>query len=322
MKNLEFKNGDKMPALGLGTWLSKRGEVYAAVREALRIGYRHFDCAFIYANEAEIGNALKDAMRADEVKREELWITSKLWNTEHRLERVQPALEKALKDLQLDYLDLYLVHWPVALKEDARGLPFKPEDFYPIDDIPMSETWLGMEQVLDKGLCRHIGVSNFNVPKLRRLLSEAKHKPELNQIEMHPFLQQKDLISFAKEQRMLLTAYSPLGARGNPPAPGAAPKPDMFQNPVISEIATKYNSHPSQVMIQWAINRGTSVIPKSVNPDRLRSNFEAHKLELSDDDMNRLNDLDRNYRFVTGSFWTVEGSPYTQKSLWEESGEG
>ncbi|TAK37361.1 MAG: aldo/keto reductase [Saprospiraceae bacterium] len=317
MKKLTFTNGDAMPMLGLGTWLSKKGEVYDAIREAIKIGYRHFDCAAIYGNEPEIGDALHDAMKSGEAKRAELWITSKLWNTAHRKHQVQPALEKTLRDLRLDYLDLYLIHWPVVLKEEAQ-LPFRAEDFYTLDEVPVSETWEGMEAVCEKALCRHIGVANFNIKKLEKLIARATLRPELNQIEMHPLLQQKDMLEFCKQEKMHLTAYSPLGARGNPRAPGAPAKPDMFEHPVIAGIAEKHGCPPAQVMIQWGIARGTAVIPKSVNPERLRSNFEASNLQLSEEDMAGIAGLDRHYRFVTGSFWTVEGAPQTMLSLWDE----
>jgi alcohol dehydrogenase (NADP+) len=172
MKKLVFKNGDTMPALGLGTWQAPRGEVGQAVREAIRIGYRHIDCAAIYGNEKEIGEALQAAFKAGEVQREELWITSKLWNTRHGQANVRPALEKTLADLQLDYLDLYLIHWPVAMK---HVVPHIPNQFIPLEEQPIADTWLGMEAVLDAGLTRHIGVSNFSVKKLKKLLETARH---------------------------------------------------------------------------------------------------------------------------------------------------
>lgn len=315
MKKLIFQNGDTLPMLGLGTWKSKPGEVYHAVREAIRIGYRHIDCAAVYANEAEIGQALEDTMQEGEVKREELWITSKLWNTAHRRQQVRPALEKTLHDLRLDYLDLYLVHWPVALKEHAP-FPYRAEDLISLDEIPMTETWEGMEECLTSGLTRHIGVSNFSISKLKALKYSAVLPPEMNQIELQPLLQQNDMLDFCKKEGIHLTAYSPLGSRDRSAFFKDPNEPDLFENPVIKKVAAQNHCTPAQILIAWALQRGTAVIPKSVNPERIRQNFDAANILLSSSDIDELGRLDKHFRFITGGFWTQKGSPFTMESLW------
>lgn len=313
MKKLVFKNGDTMPALGLGTWQAPRGEVGQAVREAIRIGYRQIDCAAIYGNEKEIGEALQAAFKAGEVQRQELWITSKLWNTRHGQANVRPALEKTLADLQLDYLDLYLIHWPVAMK---HVVPHIPNQFIPLEEQPIADTWLGMEEIRDAGLARHIGVSNFSVKKLKKLLETARHRPEMNQVEMHPLLAQNDLVNFCASENIHVTGYTPLGRPGAPELPDGAPS--LLDNPAVATIAEQKKCTPAQVVLAWALERGTSAIPKSTNPRRLAENFGANNVALTEADMASLNALDRHYRYVDGTFWTPEGSPYTLESLWDE----
>jgi len=212
MKTAKFNNGDKISMLGLGTWLSKGNEVYDAVIEAIRIGYRHIDCAYIYRNEKEIGRALKDAMTAGLVKREDLFITSKLWNSDHEPDRVEVAVRKSLRDLQLDYLDLYLIHWPIAFKT-KHEMANDVSDLVSLDEIPLHVTWQAMERLQLKGLTKHIGVSNFNIPKLKLLIDRAVVLPEVNQVELHPYFQQHELVQFCKLNGILVTAFSPLGSR-------------------------------------------------------------------------------------------------------------
>jgi alcohol dehydrogenase (NADP+) len=317
MKYLTFNNNDKMPALGLGTWKSAKGEVYEVVRKAIEIGYRHFDCAFFYGNEAEIGQAISDAIKNGEVKREELWITSKLWNNRHRKEHIKGAFEITLRDLGLDYLDLYLIHWPVALQYDINYAQ-KGSDLISLSEIPLSETWQELISLKEKGLTKHIGVSNFSIKKINQITDETGVMPEVLQVELHPFLQQQKLLNFANEKGIFLTGYCPLGSADRPAVRILEDEPKLFQNPVIQAIANEKGYSVAQIILAWAVNRGTSVIPKSVNPVRLKENLEAADIELSMDEMQKMNSLDLHYRYIKGDFWCLEGSDYTLENLWDE----
>lgn len=308
-------NGDEMPALGLGTWRAEKGEVGEAVKNAIALGYRHIDCAMVYGNEKEIGEALEEIFASGEVGREDMWITSKLWNNKHDPEAVIPALRQTLSDLRLDYLDLYLVHWPIALKPGVH-FPEKPEDFLTPQEMPLSETWKGMEKALGTGLCRHIGVSNLNPVHLENLATTSAHPPEVNQVEGHPFLNQNELLAVCRKHGVILTAYCPLGSGKEKPA-GV---PDVFKDPVIGEIAEAHDVSPAEVALAWAVQRGTNPIPKSTNPERLKMNLEAAALRLTDEEMGRIDGLDRAYRYIDGTVWTFDGSPYTLEWLWGDWG--
>lgn len=316
MQYYQLANGDRIPAFGLGTWKSEPGKVYQAVQEALKIGYRHIDCAPIYRNEPEIGQGLKEALSSGIVKREELWITSKLWNNAHKEAEVIPALKQTLADLQLDYLDLFLIHWPVALKSEVI-LPETGSDLIPLTEIPLTETWKGMQGAKEAGLCRHIGVSNFSQQKLASLKQVSGQQPEVNQVESHPYLQQNELLAYCRSEGILITAYSPLGSNDRPEMLKKADEPSLLEHPLIQELSAKQNLTPAQLLIAWGINRGTVVIPKSVNPQRLKENFGASEIVLTEEVMRAIATLDRGYRFVDGSFWEMAGSPYTLANLWD-----
>ena len=317
MKMLKFTNGDGMPIVGLGTWKSAPGEVYAAVREAIRIGYRHIDCALVYGNEAEIGAALRDAMGAGQVKRNELWITSKLWNNSHGRENVATALRKSLESLALAYLDLYLIHWPIPLRPGTM-FPQSGADFLSPAEAPIRSTWEGMEAAVDAGLTRHIGVSNFSARKLQDIIDHCRIKPEVDQVEMHPLLQQPGLVKFCASHGVHMTAWAPLGSADRPASTRTPDAPVLLDNPVIKSIAQRLGHTPAQVLIAWHVNRGISVIPKSVTPARLRENLAAADIVLSRADMERIASLDRNYRLINGAFWAMAGSPWTLETIWDE----
>ena len=317
MKQLTFRNGDTLDILGLGTWKSKPGEVSQAIRSAIKIGYRHFDCAFIYMNEKEIGQAFADAFAAGDVKRENVWITSKLWNHCHKKKDVIPALKGTLADLQLDYLDLYLVHWPHVFKHEFMGAS-KAEETLPTSEVPHIETWRVMEEAVELGLAKHIGVCNFNKHKLKALSEQATIVPEMNQVELHPMLHQTDLLEFCKENGTHVTAYSPLGSPDRSAGMKAADEPNLFEHPVIKELAKKHNCTEAQIMIAWAIERGTAVIPKSVNPQRQLQNFKSTEINLSADDMKLMASADTGYRYVKGQFWAFEGTEYSTDWLWNK----
>ena len=317
MKYLKFKNGDLMPALGLGTWKSAPGEVYKAVREAITIGYRHFDCAHLYGNEPEIGQALSDAMADGDVTREEMWITSKLWNNRHRKEQVEPALQLTLKNLKLDYLDLYLIHWPIALRDDIN-FPASAEEMVSLKETPLSETWSGMINIQQKGLAKHIGVSNFSIKKIKEITAVTGVKPESNQVEIHPFLQQNVLKSYCDKEGIFLTGYAPLGSGDRPANRVVSGEPVLFENQTLLELANKKGCSAAQLMLAWAVNRGTCTIPKSVNAERLKENLAAGDIDLSSEEMEVIASVNLNYRFVKGDFWCLPGSDYTLESLWDD----
>lgn len=317
MKYFPVDDAHTIPALGLGTWKSGKGEVGGAVAEALKIGYRHIDCAPIYGNEQEVGGVLTAAMRTGQVTREELWITSKLWNNAHAKKHVRPALEKTLRELQLDYLDLFLIHWPVHFQANIM-FPRRPEEFLAEDAIPIGETWQAMERLVEKGLCRYIGVCNFNLRRLRELKNQAGIQPLMNQVERHPYLQQVHLVDYCKTEQVLLTAYSPLGSADRSASLKKADEPSLLDHPVILQTAEKHHAKPAQVLLAWGLAEGTLVIPKSVNPSRLRENYLAADLLLHDSDLRAIHALEKAYRFVDGAFFGSPGSPYSVAGLWDE----
>lgn len=316
MRTLSFANGDHLPALGLGTWKSSAGAVFAAVKEALRLGYRHVDCAPIYLNEAEVGKALTEALASGLVARQDLWLTSKLWNGAHAPDQVRPALMKTLADLGVDSLDLYLIHWPVVFQPGVT-FPRRGEDYLPFTIDACVATWKALEACKSEGLIHHIGVCNFSVAKLDALCARAI-QPEMNQIELHPYLQQQAMLDFCRTHNILVTAYAPLGSGDRPAALKKNGEPTLLDNPVILKIADKHRATAAQVLLAWGLGRQTVVIPKSVNPKRLQQNLAATDLILDAQDMTDIAALDRGYRFVDGAFFTGKGSPYTVASIWDE----
>lgn len=310
MKSYTFKNGDKIDILGLGTWKSDTKEIKTAIHAALDAGYRHIDCAYVYGNESAIGEALQQYFTDHNLKREDIWLTSKLWNTAHLAKDVKPALQETLDALQTDYLDLYLMHWPVAFQPDLKGFPEKSEDFLSLEEAPLEDSWEAMIALKNDGLIKHAGVSNFSQHKLEQLIKKSSEKPEMNQIELHPYLQQWDMLDFCKQNDICLTAYSPLGSKDRIPQMKAPDEPSLLENKVINEIAEKHEASPAQILIKWAIDRGTVVIPKSTNPKRIQQNFESLKVELDDQDHQHIKELDRHFRYVHGKFFETEDGKY------------
>ncbi|MCD8484342.1 aldo/keto reductase [Candidatus Woesebacteria bacterium] len=298
---LTLNNGKTIPQLGLGTWKSETASVGEAVKIAVRAGYRHIDCAHIYGNEAEIGTALQELFTNGEVKREELFITSKLWNTDHHPDTVAQACRRTLENLQLEYLDLYLVHWGIAFAAGEEKEPHGEDGRVKTEAVSLQETWRAMEQLVEEDLVKSIGVANYTAPLMVDLLNYATLKPAMNQIEIHPYNAQLALVEFCHDKNVAVTAYSPLGSFGE-----RSEKP--LVDPVVVDIATAHGVTPAQVLIRWSLQRGLVVIPKSTNPNRIAENFAVFAFTLTDEEMNRLNALDRGHRFVDPSEWW--GVPY------------
>ena len=275
-KTITLNDGNKIPQIGLGTWLSEPGQVEAAVEHAVKSGYRHLDLAKIYKNQHEVGAALKKVIPSV-VKREELFITSKLWNISHKPEAVEPALDDTLKELGLEYLDLYLIHWPVALDGGPSGELVPQENGKIKLDLQTSlvETWKAVVDLKKTGKVKSVGVSNFSPKHIDAITKATGVKPAVNQIEAHPLLPQDDLVKYHADNNVHITAYSPLGNN-------LAGKTKIVDYPEVAEVAKKRNADPAQVLVAWGAHRGYSVIPKSVTASRIVSNF--NQIELSDDE--------------------------------------
>lgn len=294
VKKVKLNNGLEMPVLGLGTWKSKPEEVTRAVEYAIDAGYRHIDCAFVYQNEKEVGLGIKNKINSGIVNRSDLWVTSKLWNTFHLPHLVEPALRNSLQKLGLDYLDLYLIHWPQAYREGEDLFPVDDKGKTAYSDAHFKTTWKVMEECVQKGLTKAIGLSNFNSKQLEEVLSECTIKPVVNQVECHPYLNQAKLSQFCKERNIVITAYSPLGS---PDRPWAKPgDPQLLDDVNLKQLAEKYKKSVAQILLRYQIDRGHAVIPKSVTKSRIEENLKVFDFQLSDEDIKYINSLDCNGR--------------------------
>jgi len=298
--------GFAMPAVGLGLWKIDRSATAQLVREAVAAGYRHFDSACDYGNETEAGEGLAAAIGGGLCRREELWITSKLWNTDHRRQHVRPALERTLRDLRLDYLDLYLIHFPIALEYVPHELryppgwlhdPAAPRPRMAPARVPLAETWQGMEDVARAGLARRIGVCNYNCALLRDLLAYAVIPPAVLQVELHPFLAQEKLLRFCREQEIVVTGFSPLGASSYVSLGMATARDSVLEQPAVVQAARGHGKTPAQIVLRWGIQRGTAVVPKTSRPERLAENLALFDFELSAEEMGAISALDCGRRF-------------------------
>ncbi|HCI88281.1 MAG TPA: 4-dihydromethyl-trisporate dehydrogenase, partial [Gammaproteobacteria bacterium] len=276
------------------------------VHAAVEAGYRHLDSAAVYGNEKEAGEGIKSALAAGLCQREELWVTSKLWNTYHRPEHVRAACEKTLSDLGLDYLDLYLIHFPIALKFVDFDERYPPEWFFDpdaeaprmeIDPVPLHQTWAAMEDLKESGLVKHIGVCNYNSALLHDLMAYAKQKPEVLQVEAHPYLSQERLIKLAQDYGITVTAFSPLGALSYVSLDMAAENESVLETDAVKIAAARLGKTPAQVVLRWGVQRGTAIIPKTARKERLKENLALFDFELSAEEMQAISALNSNRRF-------------------------
>ena len=304
-----------MPVFGLGTWKSPKGEVSKAVTEALRVGYTHVDAAWIYQNEQEVGEGIREAMKAGAIARDSLFVTSKLWNSFHQPEAVEKGCLESLSALGLDYLDLYLMHWPIAFKPE-KSQHNSAEDFYSLDELPLSKTFEAMVQLREKGLVKSVGVSNFSISKIEKVIAETGIVPAINQVEMHPYNPQNELLNYCHEKGMHVTAYSPLGSSDRPASMKAKDEPPLLENKDVKAIAAKEALSPAQLMIAWALDRGTIAIPKSTNAKRIAENLAAVEHSLSSEARTALDNIDIQYRYVSVSDWYIPGVTYEGADFW------
>ncbi|XP_057686816.1 aldo-keto reductase family 1 member A1-A [Corythoichthys intestinalis] len=308
--------GQKMPMVGLGTWKSAPGQVKQAVLAALDCGYRHIDCAAAYGNEQEVGEAL--ALRVGPGKalcRDQVFVTSKLWNTKHDPSDVEEACRTTLAHLGLSYVDLYLMHWPMAFQPGKELMPRREDGSVCYSDTHYTDTWVAMEGLVDQGLVKAIGLSNFNARQMDDIIRVARHKPVVNQVERHPYLAQVDLLAHCRSAGVCLTAYSPLGSGDRPWASGEEPR--LLQDPQLGEIAQRYSKTPAQIILRWHIQNGVVCIPKSVTPSRIHQNYNIFDFQLSEVDVKRIDALNLGHRFVAPTverdgkrFWRDAEHPY------------
>lgn len=295
-----------MPSVGLGLWKVDPLSAGELVYEAISVGYRHLDSACDYGNEAEVGKGIERVLALNVCHREDLWITSKLWNTFHEPKYVRPAVERTLRDLQVDYLDSYLIHFPISLAYVAPETRYPPGWFFEPDapnpsmqsiKVPVAETWGAMEELVDAGLVRTIGVCNFGISLLRDLQAGARIQPSSLQVEMHPRLTQEKLLRFCNQENIAVTAFSPLGAPSYVPLGMAKETDSLLINQDILEIADVVQRTPAQVLLRWGVQRGTAVVPKTSQPKRLKENISLFDFSLSEEQMLIIDGLNKNHRF-------------------------
>jgi diketogulonate reductase-like aldo/keto reductase len=312
-----------MPAIGLGTFGSDRvtaEEIATAVKGAAQVGYRHFDCASVYRNENRIGSALREIV-ASGIRREELWITSKLWNDKHAARDVIPACRQSLADLQLDYLDMYLVHWPFPnFHPPGCDVSSRSADARPYIHENYMQTWRQMEKLVDLGLVRHIGTSNMTIPKLKLLLPDARIAPAVNEMEMHPHMQQNELFEFVRAHGIAPIAYSPIGSPGRPERDRTPQDTVDVEDPAIVSIARRLGVHPAVVCVKWAEQRGATPIPFSVRPRNYLANLQGVvSAPLTDADMAAIAGIDKNCRLIKGQVFLWK-QDQTWEDLWDLDG--
>ena len=292
--------------IGLGLWKIPNNQCSDTVYNAIKLGYRHLDSACDYGNEVEVGQGINRAIADGLCAREDLSITSKLWNTYHAREHVKPALEKILSDLKLDYLDTFLIHFPIAQAFVPFEKRYPPEWFYEpeaenpamkLAPIPLYETWQAMEDLVDDGLVKQIGVCNYNSGLLHDLMAYATIKPAQLQIESHPYLTQESLIRLAKNYGMSVTAFSPFGALSYIELEMAGEDESVLNQKIITQCAQHYNKTPAQIVLRWGVQRGCSVITKTTKVERLKENLDVFDFDLTEEEMSAISGLNKNRRF-------------------------
>ena len=316
-------SGARMPGIGLGTFGSDAVDgnaIAEAVLDAGRLGYRHFDCAAVYSNEHLVGPALQKLM-ASGVKREELWITSKLWNDKHDEKDALAAFHKSLSDLKLDYLDLYLIHWPFPnFHPPGCDISSRSSDAKPYIHDSFMKTWRVLEKLVDEGLVRHIGTSNMTVPKLKLVLRDARIRPACNEMELHPHFQQPELFAYVKKEGIAPIGYSPLGSPGRPERDRTPEDTSPLEDPVITGIAAAHGIHPAEVSLKWAVQRGQTPIPFSVKRRNYYANLKAVTQDLlSESEMQAIAGIDRNCRLIKGHVFLWKDDQ-TWEDLWDVNG--
>ena len=316
--------GAEIPAIGLGTFGSDKytaDQISDAVRGAAAYGYRHFDCASVYGNEDQIGRAIKDVIESG-VPREELWITSKLWNDMHSPDDVRRSCLKTLEDLQIEYLDLYLVHWPFPnFHAPGCDVDSRSQDAKPYIHENYMKTWKAMEALLGDGLVRHIGTSNMTIPKLKLLLRDAEVRPAVNEMEIHPHFQQPELFDFLVAEGIQPVGFSPLGSPSRPERDKTSNDTVDMEDPVIVAAAEKRGVHPAAICLKWAVQRGQVTIPFSIKERQFKSNLDAITEDpLTDAEMDALSTIDKNCRLIKGQvfLWKDDQS---WEDLWDLNGE-
>lgn len=316
-------NGAEIPAMGLGTFGSDKyssEQIAEAVKGAAAFGYRHFDCAAVYGNEETIGKALAEVI-ASGIKREELWITSKLWNDMHDPENVIKSCKQTLADLQLDYLDLYLVHWPFPnFHAPGCDVDSRSEHAKPYIHENYMKTWRAMEQLHDEGLVRNIGTSNMTIPKMKLLLKDARIKPVVNEMEIHPHFQQEELFQYLVSSDIQPIGFSPLGSPSRPERDKTSADTVDMEDPVIVKIAQDHDVHPAAICLKWAVQRGQVTIPFSIKEYQYKGNLEAIVNDpLTDTEVEAIGKIDKNCRLIKGQvfLWKDEQS---WEDLWDLEG--
>lgn len=316
--------GTKIPAIGLGTFGSDHvepQEIAQAVRAAITMGYRHIDCASVYGNEKEIGAVIANLIAEKVVTREELWITGKLWNDKHEPADARASFMQSLADLQLDYFDLYLIHWPFPNYHPPKcSIDSRSPNAIPYDHDKYMATWRVLESLVDEGLVRHIGSSNMTVPKLELLMRDARIKPACNELELHPHFQQPELVGFCKEHGIVPIGYSPLGSPGRPERDRTGDDTVDMEDSVIVRIAKDHGVHPAAICLKWAIANGHVPIPFSTKEKNIRANLEAVATDpLTAAEKLAIDAIDRNCRLIKGHVFLWEGAN-DWHDLWDEDG--